>query len=114
MLFVPLVAVFEYPILMSHRDKLVDAIFWAGAGYSGFMGFCNGLVTVLQVTVTSPPTHNISGTAKAAVRSIFAFYIWGNAPTTRGLLDILLALLVGSSLYTDFRSSTSKSTVLEE
>ena len=36
MLFVPLVAVFEYPILMSHCDKLADAIFWAGAGFSGF------------------------------------------------------------------------------
>jgi GDP-fucose transporter C1 len=92
MLFVPLVAVFEYPILMNHRDKLVDAIFWAGAGFSGFMGFCNGLVTVLQVTVTSPLTHNISGTAKAAVQSIFALCIWGNPPTTRGLVGTLCIL----------------------
>jgi hypothetical protein len=33
---------------------------------SGIMGFGIGLVTVLQVKATSPLTHNISGTAKAA------------------------------------------------
>jgi hypothetical protein len=33
---------------------------------SGVMGFAIGLVTVMQVKATSPLTHNISGTAKAA------------------------------------------------
>ena len=38
------------------------------------MGFAIGLVTVMQVKATSPLTHNISGTAKAAVQvSIFCF-----------------------------------------
>lgn len=35
---------------------------------SGIMGYGIGLVTVLQVKATSPLTHNISGTAKAAVQ----------------------------------------------
>jgi hypothetical protein len=35
---------------------------------AGFMGFAIGLVTVMQVKATSPLTHNISGTAKAAVQ----------------------------------------------
>jgi hypothetical protein len=35
---------------------------------TGFMGFAIGLVTVMQVKATSPLTHNISGTAKAAVQ----------------------------------------------
>jgi len=38
----------------------------------GIMGFAIGLVTVMQVKATSPLTHNISGTAKAAVQvSVF-------------------------------------------
>ena len=72
---------------MNHRDKLVDAIFLAGAGFSGFMGFCIGLVTVLQVTGTSPLTHNISGTAKAAVQSMFAS-IFGEIPRRREVLSV--------------------------
>jgi len=35
---------------------------------TGIMGYAIGLVTVLQVKATSPLTHNISGTAKAAVQ----------------------------------------------
>ena len=66
---------------------------------TGMMGFSIGLVTVLQVTATSPLTHNISGTAKAAAQSIMAFYIWGNTPTFKGILGILL-VLGGSGLYT--------------
>jgi len=35
---------------------------------TGIMGFAIGLVTVMQVKATSPLTHNISGTAKAAAQ----------------------------------------------
>lgn len=35
---------------------------------SGIMGYGIGLVTVLQIKATTPLTHNISGTAKAAVQ----------------------------------------------
>ena len=38
---------------------------------TGATGFAIGLVTVMQVKATSPLTHNISGTAKAAVQVRF-------------------------------------------
>ena len=63
------------------------------------MGFAIGLVTVMQVKATSPLTHNISGTAKAAVQSLLAFYIWGNEATFQGVAGILLVIF-GSGLYT--------------
>jgi GDP-fucose transporter C1 len=90
---------------------------------SGFMGFAIGLVTVLQVKATSPLTHNISGTAKAAVqvmllsfslfnfflifflaftcvfKSLLAFYIWGNKATVQGIIGLLLVVF-GSGVYT--------------
>lgn len=62
-------------------------------------GFAIGLVTVMQVKATSPLTHNISGTAKAAFQSLIAFYIWGNKATLKGVMGILLGIF-GSSMYT--------------
>lgn len=52
-----------------------------GLVVSGVLGFLMGIVTVMQIRVTSPLTHNISGTAKAGVQSIMAFYIWDNEAT---------------------------------
>ena len=53
---------------------------------SGLLGFMMGIVSVMQIRATSPLTHNISGTAKAGVQSILAFYIWGNEVTVKACL----------------------------
>ncbi|KAL5961951.1 GDP-fucose transporter 1 [Taenia solium] len=42
---------------------------------SGIFGFAISYVTTWQIQVTSPLTHNISGTAKAAVQTIIATII---------------------------------------
>ena len=42
---------------------------------SGIFGFAISYVTTWQIQVTSPLTHNISGTAKAAVQTILATII---------------------------------------
>lgn len=84
---------------MANTDKLVSAFFWTSMSITGCMGFAIGLVTVMQVKATSPLTHNISGTAKAAVQSLMAFYIWGNEATFKGVMGILLVIF-GSGLYT--------------
>ena len=99
MLFLPLIAIFEHKIIMDNVHHLISPFFWFSMTITGMMGFSIGLVTVLQVTATSPLTHNISGTAKAAAQSILAFYIWGNSPTVKGILGIVL-VLGGSGLYT--------------
>ena len=61
----------------SINDQLSNPIFWSAMCIAGFFGFSIGIVTVLQIKATSPLSHNISGTAKAAVQSMMAFYIWG-------------------------------------
>lgn len=38
----------------------------------GICGFLIGYVTTLQIKVTSPLTHNISGTAKACAQTVLA------------------------------------------
>jgi GDP-fucose transporter C1 len=85
-------------ILVDNRAKLLSGFFWLIMSVTGAMGFAIGLVTVMQVKATSPLTHNISGTAKAAVQSLMAFYIWGNQATFQGVSGILLVIF-GSGLY---------------
>jgi GDP-fucose transporter C1 len=98
-LFVPLIALFESHVLMENLAVLTSFHFWVCMTLTGVMGFLIGLVTVMQVKATSPLTHNISGTAKAAAQSLLAFYIWGNEATFQGIAGILLVIF-GSGLYT--------------
>lgn len=99
-LFLPIMYIFEYDVLMEHLNtELQSGQFWAAMTIAGIFGFSIGIVTVLQIKATSPLSHNISGTAKAAVQSMLAFYIWGNSPTLLGVLGIF-TVLGGSLLYT--------------
>jgi len=111
-LFLPLIFLFEREvtpllapahtitsILLENTSKLVNLYFWFAMVATGVMGFAIGLVTVMQVKATSPLTHNISGTAKAAVQSLLAFWIWGNQATVKGVSGIFLVIF-GSGLYT--------------
>ena len=98
-LFLPLILYFEAAIIMEHSAKLASGLFWSAMTCAGFFGFSIGIVTVLQIKATSPLTHNISGTAKAALQSLMAFAIWGNPATVMGIVGIF-TVLGGSLLYT--------------
>mmetsp|Transcript_14403 Transcript_14403/g.40012 ORF Transcript_14403/g.40012 Transcript_14403/m.40012 type:complete len:384 (-) Transcript_14403:76-1227(-) len=109
-LFLPFILVFEHqPILqaLASGQYFFSGIFWAAMLVAGFFGFSIGIVTVLQIKATSPLTHNISGTAKAAVQSIMAFYIWKNPATLMGVMGIF-AVLGGSLLYTLVKMNENK------
>ena len=97
-LFTPLIIIFEREQLVENIDKM-GAIFWSSMTLGGCLGFAIGIVTVLQIKATSPLTHNISGTAKAAFQSILAFWIWQNPATFKGVVGIA-CVLGGSLLYT--------------
>lgn len=101
-LFIPLILYFEADIVMNAAQQLTSGAFWSAMTVAGFFGFSIGIVTVLQIKATSPLSHNISGTAKAAVQSLMAFYLWGNKPTILGVLGIF-TVLGGSLLYTFVR-----------
>ncbi|GMI20737.1 hypothetical protein TrRE_jg7412 [Triparma retinervis] len=94
-LFLPLILIFEGSRVASGLPSK-GTLFWSAMSLAGVMGFLIGIVTVLQIKATSPLTHNISGTAKAAVQSAMAFQIWGNEPTGRGVAGI--AMVLGGSL----------------
>ena len=98
LMFIPLIIVYESATIVSNYERFFSLLFWMTMLLSGLFGFAIGLVTVMQVKATSPLTHNISGTAKAAVQSLFAFYLWGNSYSWKGLLGLCL-VLCGSMLY---------------
>ena len=60
-LFIPLMILFgELPVIFSF-EHLASLHFWFLMTLGGIFGFAIGYVTGLQIKVTSPLTHNISG-----------------------------------------------------
>lgn len=98
LLFLPLILIFERDIVMQHADLLVSTFFWFMMVIAGVLGYLIGVVTVWQIQVTSPLSHNISGTAKACVQTVLAYMIWKNKPTMGSIVGIIL-VLGGSMLY---------------
>ncbi|CAD6199079.1 unnamed protein product [Caenorhabditis auriculariae] len=98
-LFIPLVAlngeigeVINFPLLR-------DPAFWVPLVLSGFLGFMMSYVTGWQIQATSPLTHNISGTAKAAAQTVIAVIYWAEAKTALWWLSNF-TVLFGSTAYT--------------
>lgn len=99
-LFMPLMAYYEFEALLAAmHTQFLNPLFWGAMLVAGVFGFSIGIVTVLQIKATSPLSHNISGTAKAAVQSMMAFYIWKNPATFMGVAGMFV-VLGGSLLYT--------------
>ncbi|VDP72236.1 unnamed protein product [Echinostoma caproni] len=65
---------------------------------SGVLGFAIGYVSALQIQVTSPLTHNVSGTAKAAAQTVLAVMIFNESKSLSWWLSNLIVLL-GSAAY---------------
>lgn len=71
-LFLPLMIVFgELPTVFSYT-KIFDPTFWFAMSMAGLLGFSMGYVTGYQIQMTSPLTHNVSGTAKSYVQTLMA------------------------------------------
>lgn len=97
-LFIPLMLCNgEFGSVMRY-DQLFELWFWFALIIGGLCGFSIGFVTGLQIKVTSPLTHNISGTAKACAQTIIATN-WNheNRSTLWWLSNFVV--LLGSSLY---------------
>lgn len=65
----------SYKITLFHSFSAIGMFFWCMMLLSGVFGFAISYMTTWQIQVTSPLTHNISGTAKAAVQTIIATLI---------------------------------------
>jgi len=96
-LFIPLLA-FEAKEL-SNYSKLTEYKFLFLMIIGGVCGLSIGYVTVLQVQVTSPLTHNISGTAKSCFQTVLASF-WYNQWKSSIWWVSNVIVLGGSAAYT--------------
>ncbi|CAA94748.2 GDP-fucose transporter [Caenorhabditis elegans] len=80
-------------------DKLFDTTFWILMTLGGVFGFMMGYVTGWQIQATSPLTHNISGTAKAAAQTVMAV-VWYSELKTLLWWTSNFVVLFGSGMYT--------------
>lgn len=87
----------EFTILFNY-EHLTSPYFWFLMSLSGFLGFAIGFVTGLQIQVTTPLTHNISGTAKAAAQTVLAVAWFSQSKTALWWLSNCLVLF-GSAFY---------------
>jgi GDP-fucose transporter C1 len=94
----------ETDVLLNHVSYLMSVNYWAMMTVTGLFGFLIGILTVFQITLTSPLTHNIAGTAKATLQTVLALIIYQNPVTMNGLLGIFL-VLAGSTLYTAVKNA---------
>jgi GDP-fucose transporter C1 len=104
LLFFPIVLLSgEKDIIMANWTLLLSGRYWLLMLVGGVFGFLIGIVTILQIKVTSPLTHNISGTAKACVQTVLALLIWRNPTNFANMLGVFL-VLAGSLAYSWVRN----------
>lgn len=98
-IFIPLMlANGELSVVLNYVN-LTKLWFWGAMTVGGICGFAIGFVTALQIKVTSPLTHNISGTAKACAQTVMATS-WYNESKSLLWWTSNTIVLVGSALYT--------------
>ena len=102
-LFIPMILIFERDIIRQHAQSFVSLTFWLVMNLAGVFGFLIGIVTIAQISLTSPLTHNISGTAKAGVQTLVAYFFLGDPMSLRSGIGTALVLL-GTFMYSLVRS----------
>lgn len=93
----------EREVIAANSHLLFSTYYWVLMTIGGVFGFLIGIVTIMQIKVTSPLTHNISGTAKACVQTVLALLIWKNPTNLTNLAGIGM-VLTGSMAYSWVRN----------
>lgn len=96
----------EVPMLI-HFQFWTNLYFWGILLAAGLCGIAIGYATSLQIKVTSPLTHNVSGTAKACAQTVLACVVFSQTkPMWWWVSNIMV--LGGSSGYTYVRMQEMK------
>uniref|UniRef100_A0A0N5A6T3 TPT domain-containing protein n=1 Tax=Parastrongyloides trichosuri TaxID=131310 RepID=A0A0N5A6T3_PARTI len=112
-IFIPLIILSGEITRIPHFQYLWTVKFWSMMTLSGFLGFIMGYVTGWQIQATSPLTHNISGTAKAAAQTVIGVIFYAEVKTFLWWTSNVI-VLIGSGLYTKVKSVELKRTIEKE
>jgi len=77
--------------------------FVSGSLITGVVGFLICVAGLLSIKVTSPITHMFSAAVRSVLQTMLGVYIFGDILNSTRVISILL-ILVGSILYTYFKS----------
>lgn len=113
LLFLPFLVLFGDLKSLYHYENLGALWFWASIFVSGLCGLAIGYVTSLQIQVTSPLTHNVSGTAKACAQTVMATQIYSESKSVSWWLSNLV-ILNASGLYAWFKQGEMKEKLMQE
>jgi GDP-fucose transporter C1 len=106
-MFVPLIGIAGELETLRAYDQLFAAHFWAMLLLSAMFAYLIAFASVLQIKMTSPLTHNISGTFKACIQTLLAVMI--NFQEKEFLWWLSNALVIfGSMAYTRVRQLEMK------
>ena len=106
-LFLPLMVVCGDLKAMYGFKMITSAYFWGIMFLGGLFGIAIGYVTGLQIKVTSPLTHNVSGTAKACAQTILSVSVNHEIKTALWWFSNAM-VLGGSTAYTVVKHSEMK------
>jgi len=98
-LFLPLILMAGETQNVISSEEIFSGWFWFTMFAGGVFGFAIGYVTGLQIQVTSPLTHSVSGTAKAAAQTVLATQLASESHSMMWWLSNAL-VLIGSMGYT--------------
>eukprot|EP00871_Galdieria_phlegrea_P000002 jgi/Galph1/1001/GphlegSOOS_G5814.1 len=97
-LFLPCIVLNGELATLYQSENLWHYSFWIMLFVSGLLGILISFATAAQIKYTSPLTHNVSATAKAAAQTAIALMFFRNPVTGLGVTSICIVLL-GSLLY---------------
>ncbi|XP_031556605.1 GDP-fucose transporter 1-like isoform X2 [Actinia tenebrosa] len=112
-LFLPLMAILGEFQEIKTFSMIGSGYFWLIMSLGGIFGISIGYITGLQIKVTSPLTHNISGTAKACVQTIISVSYFDEVKTALWWMSNLF-VLGGSFAYAYVRHTEMKASHAEE
>lgn len=107
LLFIPLIIGFGEPGIILASANIVKARFWAMMTAGGVFGVCISFAVAAQIKYTSPLTHNVSATAKAAAQTVLGLIVYKNPINFWGAASVAV-ILIGSLFYTLVRRSELK------
>ncbi|CAH8558726.1 unnamed protein product [Heterobilharzia americana] len=105
-LSIPIIGIMEYQPIKEQISN-TSLYFWLIMLISGIFGFAIGYVSTLQIQVTSPLTHNVSGTAKAAAQTVLAVIVYHEIKSIPWWASNIV-VLGGSAAYAVVRHSEGK------
>lgn len=112
-LFLPFLVIFGDFKSLYYYENVTALWFWGSILVSGICGLAIGYVTSLQIQVTSPLTHNVSGTAKACAQTVIATQIYNESKSISWWMSNIV-ILNASGLYAWFKQREMREKIEEK